>query len=133
MTRWTLTEHQAADGGAYVVRARALPAATERARWPHAMWLSWMFGDPADEDAELEAMARFEETVDSVSDASGWGMLVAVVTGGVAREWLFQAADSAEFIGELRGLIAGKGWPVTTRAFADPDWSAARELSPPLH
>lgn len=132
MTRWSLVEHQAADG-VYLVRARDLPAAAERARWPHALWLSWSFGDPADEEGDLAAMAAFEQAADAAAETGGWGMLIAVVTGGVAREWLFHAADSAEFIGELRALIGARPWPVTTRAFVDPNWTAARELSPPLH
>lgn len=131
---WTLAEYQGDDGGAYVVRARALPPADERARYPQALWLSWPSGpiaSEAEEDAILDEMIRFENAVHAACEKGGWGMLVAVVTTGAAREWLFYAANGTEFLGELNGLTAGKPWPaLEVRVFDDPTWKAARELSP---
>ena len=53
------------------------------------------------------------------------------MTTGAAREWLFHAASAEEFRGELSGLMADEDWPaLDIRAFDDPSWKAARELSP---
>ena len=133
MSGWTLAEYQADDGGVFVVRARALPPADERGRFPVAVWLSWPFGTVTDaqEDAVVAEMLRFEQAVHDAAEAGGWGVLVAVATTGAAREWLFHAANAEEFRGELSGLMADEPWPAPhIRAFDDPDWKAARELSP---
>jgi hypothetical protein len=131
---WTLTE-RAAEDGLFVVRARAaLPAADERARHPVAIWISWPFGELANAAAEtavLAEMIAFEEALHAAAEQGGWGMLVAVVTGGAAREWLFQAADGQAFVGELRAALEGHPvYPFELRAWDDPSWKAARELAP---
>ena len=131
---WTLAELEAEDG-AFVVRSRArLPAADERARYPVAIWISWPF-DPAigraEEDAILERMVAFEDAVHAAAERGGWGMLVAVVTNALGREWLFQAAHQDEFVGELRGALEEHPrYPFEVRAWDDPSWKAARELNP---
>lgn len=133
MSGWTLAEYKGEDGGSYVVRARALPIADERARWPVAVWLSWPFGtvSEAEEDRIVDEMIRFEQATYDAAERSGWGLLVAVVTTGAGREWLWYAANATEFRGELSGVVADEPWPaLDVRAFDDPSWKAARELSP---
>lgn len=132
MSGWSIAEHQA-DGGVYVVRSRALPPADERARFPVAVWLGWSFGGvpQAQEDAMVADMLAWEDAVHAAAEANGWGMLVAVVTNGQGREWLFHAANETEFLGELRGLTEDGGWPpLDARVYDDPSWTAARELNP---
>jgi hypothetical protein len=130
---WTLAEYEGEDG-AYMVRALStLPDAAERTRYPVAVRVSWPWGpiaSEAEEDAVLDRMIRWENVVHAAGEAGGWGMLVAVVTNGWGREWLFHAASADEFRGELRGATEGEDAPVTLAAFDDPTWKAARELSP---
>lgn len=131
---WTLAAREAEDGE-YMVRTRAaLPDPAERVRYPVAMWISWPWGpiaSEAEEDAIVDEMIRFENAVHEAAEAGGWGMLVAVVTNGAGREWLWHAADADEFVGEMRGALEGHPvYPFEVRAWDDPAWKAARELNP---
>lgn len=123
------------EDGEYMVRARAaLPGADERARYPVAVWISWLWGpiaSEAEEDAVIDDMIRFENAVHGAAERGGWGMLVAVITTGAGREWLWHAAHADEFVGEMRGALEGlPDYPVEMRAYDDPTWKATRELSP---
>lgn len=134
MSGWTLAALEGEDGE-YMVRTRAaLPDPAERARYPVAVWMNWPWGpiaSGAEEDAIIDEMVRFENAVHEAAERGGWGMLVAVVTNGAGREWLWHAADATEFGGEMRGALEEHpAYPVEMRAFDDPAWKAARELSP---
>ena len=131
---WTLAA-MAAEDGEFMLRSRTrLPPADERARYPVAMWVTWPWGPIAsemEEDAVIDEMVAFENAVHSAAERGGWGMLVAVVTNGAGREWLWHAADATEFTGELRGALEGHPtYPFDVRAWDDPTWKAARELNP---
>ena len=124
-----------ADDGEYMVRARTpLPDPAERARYPVAMWMTWGWGliaSEAEEDAVVERMIAFETAVHEAAERGGGGLLVAVVTNGAGREWLWHAADATEFRGEVLGVLEDlPPCPVNIRAFDDPTWKAARELDP---
>jgi hypothetical protein len=123
---WSVREVQAADG-ALLVRARGLPPADERVSFPVAMWVTWAFADGAD-DAVIDALVRFEDAAVAAMERGGWAVPVAAVTGGAAREWLFYAADAAEFARELRAA-AGEEERWTWRAWDDPQWRAGQELA----
>jgi hypothetical protein len=130
---WSVAALEAEDGE-FMVRSRArLPDPVDRARYPVAMWLTWSWGpiaSEAEEDAIIDEMIRFETAVHEAAEAGGWGMLVAVVTNGAGREWLFHAADATEFVGEMRGALEGHPiYPFEVKAWKDPTWKAARELN----
>jgi hypothetical protein len=127
---WSVSERRAEDG-VFLLRARTrLPGADERAAYPLAMWLSWPLG-PDQDEATLQAMAAFEAAAYEALDAPGHAVGVAVLTGGAAREWLFYAADREAFMRVLlAGLEAHPAYPFEVRAWADPEWKAARELVP---
>ena len=123
------------DDGEYMVRSRAaLPDPADRARYPVAMWITWGWGpiaSEAEEDAIIDEMVAFENAIHAAAERGGWGMLVAVVTNGAGREWLWHAADATEFVGELRSALADHPtYPFEVRAWDDPTWKAARELNP---
>ena len=80
-------------------------------------------------------MAAFEQALDAAVAHDDVGLLIAVVTAGPAREWLWQAADATAFTDALRKALATHPtYPIELRAWDDPAWRAARELSgPTLH
>lgn len=131
MSGWIFAELRAEDG-VFAIRRRALPDPADRALYPVAIWITWpREPDDTDEDATVAAMMAFEDALHVAADAGRWGLLIAVVTTGAAREWLWYAADATEFVGELRGALTGHpAYPFEVRAWADPNWRAARELSP---
>jgi len=122
---WTVAERWAADG-VFLIRARAaLPDAGDRTQYPVAVRAAWTFGD-GDQSAEAAAMVRWEDALVSAAEDGGWAMLVAVVTGGTAREWLFYARERDEWA--MEAGRASPGAPTTYRYWDDPAWKAAREL-----
>lgn len=122
---WTVAERAASDG-IFLLRARAaLPDASERSHYPVAIRVAWTFGD-GDQSAEAGAMVRWEDALVSAAEAGGWAVLVAVVTGGTAREWLFYARERDEW--SIEAGHASPGAPVSFRYWDDPSWKAAAEL-----
>ena len=131
MSGWTLAEFLDGAGEPFTGRVRATaPGAGVRARYPLAAWLGWPWGpiaSEAEEDAILDQMIRFETAAHAAAQRSGSAMLVAAVTTGQGREWLFHVADERTFLVEL---AAGEGWPaLQIRVEADPEWRAARALT----
>jgi hypothetical protein len=123
---WTVVEKTAADG-VFLIRARAtLPEPADRAQFPVAVRAAWTFGQ-GDQSAEAAAMVRWEDALVSAAEENGWGLLIAVVTGGTAREWLFYARERDEWA--LEAGLASPGAPATYRYWDDPSWKAARELA----
>jgi len=123
---WVVAERIAADG-VFLLRTRtALPSPEDRAPYPVAVRAAWTFGD-GDQSAEASAMIRWEDALVSAMDGGGWAVLVAVVTGGSAREWLFYARERDEWA--LEAGQASPGAPVIYRYWDDPAWKAARELT----
>jgi hypothetical protein len=123
---WRVAERSAPDG-AFLVRSRTvLPDAGGRAGLPVAVRAAWLFGD-GDQQAEVQAMIRWEDALVAAAEAGGWAALAAVVTGAAAREWLFYARERDEWAMEAEA--AAPGAPVTCRYWDDPTWKAAAELA----
>ncbi|WP_375428449.1 DUF695 domain-containing protein [uncultured Sphingomonas sp.] len=129
-----MSERRAEDG-VFLLRARTrLPGVDERVAHPLAMWITWPFEprpDDTPDEPTLEDMAAFEAAAYEVLNAPGHAVGVAVLTGGAAREWLFYAAGRDAFMRVLLQALEGHPpYEFEVRAWADPEWRAARELVP---
>lgn len=135
---WALAELEAEDGGAYLVRIRERqPDDIERATFPLIVRACWRYdadaGDAHElpDDATFDAMERFETALYAAMAAGGWGVGVAVITGGGEREWLFYATDPDSFARELNATLASHPvYPLSFDVALDPEWATFADLLP---
>jgi hypothetical protein len=132
---WTLAQWEGEDG-LYLVRTRDRVAdESERAAFPVAIRILWPYddddGDDLPDEATFDRMETFENALHRASEAGGWAVGVAAITGGGHKEWLFYAADADEFAQQLNAALESHPvYPLTFEFGPDPDWTTFGELMP---
>lgn len=131
---WSLGEGHTGEFP-FQLRLRVVPVDFAREAFPKRLNVYWSM-NAADEEGlptheEIEALHRFEDRLVAAVEEAQAAMLVAVITGGGEREFVFQAGDPERFLQCVTEMPQeGDRYPIEMTVADDPEWAFFDELSP---
>ncbi|MDY0745943.1 DUF695 domain-containing protein [Paucibacter sp. R3-3] len=121
------------DGAHHIVRMRStLPSLADQELFSKLIIVTWRYeseesGMP-DSDTHRR-MQRFEDALESGTEARGTAFQAVSITGAGRKEWRYYAADTDAFMGSLNQDLRGhEEHPLEIASFLDPEWNALREF-----
>lgn len=126
---WMVVQFFNEEGEPLMARIKQYEADFPRDRYPHRIDVFW----PASEDAEngvptqadIDAMAVFENRLCATLEPDRQSTLSLVITGGGEREWVFHTEDPQEFLSRLSAMPHDEGgrYPIEIQHEEDPGWA----------
>ena len=116
------------DGRPLLIRLREFPKEFPTSKYPERLNITWTMSEVDENglptDKEFSRLAAFENRLVVAVEADGQSVLVGALTCNAEKEFIFQTANTSEFLKRLTIMPQEKQrYPIKIERYCDPDWN----------
>ncbi len=118
-----------------LIRFREFPENWPKSKHPYRVNIFWTMSEPDENglpsDEESLRLETFEDRLIDAVESDKHSILVAALTCGGEREFVFHTKDVQGFMERLRSMPQEEErYPITIQSYEDPDWRYFQSVIP---